>query len=152
MTYDELCVEYQSEVTVFEHTIQMECENLGIYGVKGLYKNKCIAIDRYINRREKKCTLAEELGHHYTSTGNVLDLRYSNNSKQERIAREWAAKKLICYDDFVKACEIYNNDIYLIAEELDVTYEVIETYYTYLYRTHTNINPHEWSFGKCEFR
>lgn len=135
MTYDDLCIEYENEVVIFEHPIQHECEEMGIYGVKGLYKNNCIAIDKYISRREKKCTLGEELGHHYTSAGNIIDMRYTNNRKQERKAREWGANKLIDYDDFIKACNMYDN-IYQIAEELDVTYDVVETYYSYLYRTY----------------
>lgn len=135
MTYEELCEEYQDEVYIFEHPIQSECEKIGIHNVKGLYKNNCIAIDTYISRREKKCTLGEELGHHYTSTGNILDMRYANNRKQERKAREWGAKKLINYDNFIRACNMYDN-IYQIAEELDVTYDVVQTYYEYLYRTY----------------
>ena len=135
MTYDDLCIEYESEVTIFEHPIQIECEQIGVYGVKGLYKNNCIAIDKYISRREKKCTLGEELGHHYTSAGNILDMRYANNRKQERKAREWGANKVIDFNDFIKACNMYDN-IYQIAEELEVTYDVVETYYDYLYRTY----------------
>lgn len=134
MTYDELCKEYQDEVYIFEHPVQIECEQLGVYGVKGLYKNNCIAIDKYISRCEKKCTLAEELGHHYTSVGNIIDMRLANSRKQERKAREWGAKKIIDYDNFIRACKMYDN-IYQIAEELDVTCEVVETYYAYLYRT-----------------
>lgn len=137
MTYDDLCVEYEDEVYIFEHPVQRDCEKLGITGVKGLYKNNCIAIDKYISRREKKCTLAEELGHHYTSSGNILDMRLSNSLKQERIAREWGANKLINLNAFIEACKLYDN-IYQIAEELDVTYEVIETYSSYLYRTYAN--------------
>lgn len=135
MNYDDLCIEYENEVDIFEHPIQSECERIGIYGVKGLYKNKRIAIDKYILRREKKCTLGEELGHHYTSAGNILDMRLANSRKQERMAREWGANKLINYDDFIRVCKIYDN-IYQIAEELDVTYDVVETYYAYLYRTY----------------
>lgn len=135
MTYDDLCIEYELEVNIFEHPIQSDCERMGIYGVKGLYKNNCIAIDKYISRREKKCTLGEELGHHYTSAGNILDMRLANSCKQERKAREWGANKLINYNDFIRVCTIYDN-IYQIAEELDVTYDVVETYYAYLYRTY----------------
>lgn len=134
MTYSDLCEEYQNEVYIFEHPIQRECEKIGIHGVKGLYKNNCIAIDCYLTEREKKCTLGEELGHHYTSCGNIIDLRYAVSKKQERKAREWGAKKLIDYDDFIRACNMYDN-IYQIADELEVTYDVVEAYYSYLYHT-----------------
>lgn len=135
MTYDEICAEYDNEVTIFEHPIQNECEKLGIGGVKGLYKNNCIAIDKYISKKEKKCTLCEELGHHHTSIGNILDMRYANSRKQERRAREWGATKLINFEDFINACRMHSGNMYEIAEELDVTYDVVETYCNYLYRT-----------------
>lgn len=135
MTYDKLRNEYAKEVTILEHPIKSECEKLGIHGVKGLYKNNCIAIDNHLTNIEKKCTLAEELGHHYTSAGNILDMRLANSRKQERIAREWGARKLVQYNDFIRACNIYDN-IYQIAEELNVTYDVVESYYNYLYRTY----------------
>lgn len=127
MTYDELCCKYEGIVKIKEAYIMRECENLGIKNVKGLYKNGKVAIDRMLTNVEKKCTLMEELGHHYTSSGNILDLRHYSNAKQERHAREWAAKELIKYDDFKKAIKIYDN-IYQVAEELNVTYEVVSTF------------------------
>lgn len=40
----------------------------------GLIRGKRIAIRKDIPTQVKKaCVLAEELGHHYTSTGNILD-------------------------------------------------------------------------------
>ena len=42
--------------------------------IKGLYYDKVIAISRHIDTTaEKTCILAEELGHYYTSAGNILD-------------------------------------------------------------------------------
>lgn len=133
MTYDELCVNYDDIVKIKEANLIRDCELLGIKNVKGLYKNGRIAIDRTLSNREKKCTLAEELGHHYTTTSNIIDLRDYQNAKQERKAREWAAKELIKYDDFRKAIKIYQ-DIHQIADELDVTVEVVQTFTSILYR------------------
>ncbi|RDY26240.1 hypothetical protein CHL78_014170, partial [Romboutsia weinsteinii] len=49
----------------------------------GLYYNNKIAInkERLSTTNEKICVLAEELGHHYTSYGNILDLSDTNNSR-----------------------------------------------------------------------
>ena len=44
---------------------------------------------------EKKCILLKELGHHYTTTGDILDLSVVQNRKQERQARIWAYNKQI---------------------------------------------------------
>ena len=32
---------------------------------------------------EKACVLAEELGHHYTTVGDIIDQKESENRKQE---------------------------------------------------------------------
>ena len=40
-------------------------------------------------------TLAEELGHHYTTVGDILDQTNVSNRKQERLARVWAYNRRI---------------------------------------------------------
>lgn len=108
MTYDELCFNYEDVVKIKESNLKMDCEKLGIKNVKGLYKNGKIAIDSTITNCEKKCILAEELGHHYTSCGNIIDLRYAVAAKQEKKARQWAAEHLIDFDEFKRATLLYN--------------------------------------------
>lgn len=44
---------------------------------------------------EKACVFAEDLGHYYTTAGNILTQESTNDKKQERIARLWAYNKLI---------------------------------------------------------
>ena len=59
--------------------------------IKGLYCDGTVAIrDNIDTTAEKACVLAEELGHHYTSVGNIIDMDSSSNRKQERQARLWA--------------------------------------------------------------
>nr|WP_330406565.1 hypothetical protein [Clostridioides difficile] len=78
----------------------------------GLYKNNRIALNKNTlnNMSEKACVLAEELGHHYTSYGNILDLNKVENSKQEYKARLMAYNKLIglkgIIDSFNAGCKI----------------------------------------------
>lgn len=40
---------------------------------KGRIKGNRIAIKNGLTEAEKKCILAEELGHYYTGSGNILD-------------------------------------------------------------------------------
>ena len=58
--------------------------------VKGLYYDRVIALNKNISTTaEKTCILAEELGHHYTSTGDTLiDIKENKTiiRKQEYIA------------------------------------------------------------------
>jgi hypothetical protein len=52
--------------------------------LKGLYVDGNIALsDKLDTTNEKTCILAEELGHHYTTAGNILNQSNSNNRKQE---------------------------------------------------------------------
>lgn len=54
----------------------------------GLLRGNRIAIRKDIETQaEKSCVLAEELGHYYTSSGNILDQTDIINRKQEYRAR-----------------------------------------------------------------
>lgn len=51
---------------------------------KGLYADNIIWINKYLPTSvEKACILAEELGHHYTTAGDILDQNDIENCKQE---------------------------------------------------------------------
>lgn len=74
---------------------------------------------------QKACVLAEELGHYYTTTGDILDQSIVSNQKQERTARLWAYNKMITLDKLVAAKEAGCRNGYEIAEYLDVTEEFL---------------------------
>ena len=72
----------------------------------GLISGNRIAIRKNIaTTTEKACVLAEELGHHYTTTGNILDQQNVVNAKQELHARTWAYNECIGLIGIVKAFE-----------------------------------------------
>lgn len=71
--------------------------------------------------------MAEELGHYYTTVGNILDQTKTNNRKQEHKARRWAIKKFIRIEDFIKAFEADVRNRYELAEFLEVTEGFIDT-------------------------
>lgn len=90
--------------------------------IKGLYCDDVIALNSHIETSvEKACVLAEELGHHYTSSGDILDLSVVTNRKQERTARLWAYNNLIGLRRLVEAFEHGCHDRHEIASFLDVT-------------------------------
>jgi len=90
--------------------------------IKGLYCNSVIAIDSKLETsKEKACILAEELGHHYTSTGNILNLSIVQNRKQEHLARLWAYNKQIGLRGLINAYEHGCRNRNEIAEYLEVT-------------------------------
>ena len=92
---------------------------------KGLCKGKKIGIRKDMSDTEKACVLAEELGHYYTSVGNILDQNNVNNKKQELVARRWATNILLCPADLIDACRAGNEYISDIAEYLGVTSEFL---------------------------
>jgi len=74
--------------------------------------------------------LAEELGHHYTSTGNSLPVKCSsyrqkmNISRSEYQARKWAALELIPLNMIKKALASGITEVWELAEEFGVTEDV----------------------------
>lgn len=101
-------------------------------GLKGFYVDGNIAIKMDMTTTEKACVLAEELGHHYTTVGNILDQSKAENRKQERRARLWAYKRAFDLIDLVSAYKHGCRNRYEIAEYLEVTesflQEALDTY------------------------
>lgn len=92
----------------------------------GRIKGKRIAIRQNINTTtEKACVLAEELGHHHTSVGNILDMNDIRNRKQERQARFWGYNKLIGLTGIIQAFEAGCQSTHEAAEYLEVTEEYL---------------------------
>jgi chorismate mutase len=93
----------------------------------GLCKGNRIAIDKKINTdAEKRCILAEEIGHYKTTTGNIIDQSKIINRKQELKARREGYKLLIEPIDLVYAFRKGCKNKYEIAEYLNITEKVLE--------------------------
>lgn len=95
--------------------------------IKGLYCDGTAAIRKDLETSaEKTCVLAEELGHHYTSVGNILDQSDPDNRKQEILARTWAYDGLIGLSRIIDAYKYGCQNRYEIAEYLEVTEEFLQ--------------------------
>ena len=92
----------------------------------GRIKGKDIYLRKDMNTAEKSCVLAEELGHYYTTVGDILDMNVPENRKQERQARLWGYNRVIGLFGLIRAYEHGCKDKYEIAEYLDVTEEYLE--------------------------
>ena len=107
----------------------------------GRIKGNRIAIRKDIETTtEKSCVLAEELGHHYTSVGNILDMSVVENRKQEQQARLWAYDKMIGLPGIIKAYKARRIESPIeMANYLDVTEEfLIEA-----------LNCYKSKYGQC---
>ena len=114
MTYEDL-------LTDADHAgLLVKEQNLLEYD--GLIKGDRIAIRETIPTQvAKACVLAEELGHHYTSSGIIIDQTSTSNRKQERRARIWAYKKAFALTDLILAFKAGCRNRYEFAEYLEIT-------------------------------
>jgi Zn-dependent peptidase ImmA (M78 family) len=112
--------------------IEADNEGLKIYerdigNLKGLYVDGNVALSPTIETlSEKACVLAEELGHYYTTFGNILDQNKIENRKQERRARGWAYERLVSLESLITASKQGIRNRYELAEFLGVSERFIE--------------------------
>lgn len=128
--------------------IEADCNNLvtkekPLRANKGRIKGNRIAIRKDLTQTEKKCVLAEELGHHYTATGNILDQSTVENRKQEMRGRIVAYNKLVGLRGIIDAYLHHCQSLSETAEYLGVTEEFLNdslTYYTNKYGVCTQVD------------
>ena len=95
--------------------------------IEGLYIDGNIALDKKLKTSaEKVCILAEELGHHYTSYGNIIDMTNIQNLKQEHQARLYGYNKMIGLYGIISAFNAGCHSRYDMAEYLHVTEQYLQ--------------------------
>lgn len=120
MTYDDLLKEHPNVEVMEDYSFKSD-------KIKGLYCDGTIALSESIDTTvEKTCVLAEELGHHYTSVGTILDMEKTVNRKQEHHARMWAYDKLIGLVKIIDAFEHHCQNSFEIAEYLEITEQFLQ--------------------------
>lgn len=118
MTYEDLLDEC-TELGIKVKEIDLKCSD-------GRCRGNKIAIDRKIKTNaQKKCTLAEELGHYHLTVGNIVNQDDIKNVKQEILARRWGYEKLVNLNDIIKAFKSNCKDKYEMAEYLNVTIDYL---------------------------
>lgn len=80
---------------------------------KGRIMGNRIAIKNDLTEKEKKCIMAEELGHYYTGIGDILNQSYVSNRKQESHGRIMAYNRLI---GLMGIIDSYNNHCQSLSE------------------------------------
>ena len=117
LNYEDLLIEYDTEdIVIKEKPLQSS---------NGRIFNNRIAIRHDISTVDKACTLAEELGHYFTTTGDIIDQTDTSNRKQEHRARMWAYAKLLPLQFFVLAFKHGCRSIHETAEFLNVSEEFL---------------------------
>lgn len=118
MKYDALLAEAdRSNVFVIENAAFSSSSD-------GLINGNVIGINKNIRTWKKRtCILAEELGHYYTSSGDIIDQSNVSNRKQEHKARCWAYEKLVSLNGIISAYDAGCRSAFEMSEYLDVTEE-----------------------------
>lgn len=144
ITYEQLLMEADSKGLLTKE------KNLPIS--KGRIKGNRIAIKKGMTEKEKKCVMAEELGHYYTGTGDILDQSSVSNRKQEMHGRIYAYNKLVGLMGIIDAHEHHCQNLFETAEYLDVTEEFLSdvlNYYKAKYGKGVSIDNYVIYFEPC---
>lgn len=94
--------------------------------IKGLYCNGTVALNEDMTQVEKSCVLAEEIGHHCTSSSDILDQTNIMNRKQEYRARFYGYNLKIGLTGLIRAYETGCRNFFEMAEFLDATEEYLK--------------------------
>ena len=115
MTYEELLIQTTDRgLDVVERPFRSD-------RIKGLYVDGTIAINARMTATEKLCTLLEEVGHHDTAAGDILDQSLAENRKQERHGRAEAYRQAVPLTALIRACKHGCRTLYDTADYLGVT-------------------------------
>ena len=113
------------EQLAFEEGVPVDYVTFRSERLSGLYIDGSVALKSGMTSTKTADTLAEELGHHYTTVGNILDQTNLEARKQERAARMWAYNLRIPLLDLVKAYKAHCRNTFEVAEYLDVSEDTL---------------------------
>ena len=127
-TYEELLQDADDEQVHVHESVDLNGDSTGEKRLNGLYVDGHIALDSQLKTTaEKTSILAEEMGHHFTSVGDITDLKNVNSRQQELDARLWGYNRLIGLRGIIiRAFEHHCQNRYEMAEYLDVTEDYLE--------------------------
>lgn len=110
------------KLTTAAYDLGLTVKEKDLRSADGRICRRRIAIRKNIpTHTEKACVLAEELGHFYTSSGNILDQSSDSNRKQEYAARLWAYNEMVGLRGIINGYEAGCRNRYELAEFLGVT-------------------------------
>ena len=133
------------EQLAFEEGVPVDYVNFRSERLSGLYIDGSVALKSGMTSTKTADTLAEELGHHYTTVGNILDQTNLEARKQERAARIWACNLRIPLLDLVKAYKAHCRNTFEMAEYLDVSEDTLKEaleFYRQKYGTGTMVGDY----------
>ena len=145
-------MDYNTLLCSLPHEIVIDTEADLPENMKGLYveqsHTKIILLSKNIETdRERKCVLAEEIGHYESTVGDILDQDILINRKQELTARRIAYEKLLPLDQIIAAHETSTTYEELL-DILDVTHEFYDEAMNYYNNKHGIYTEYKGYFVK----
>ncbi|MCI8430474.1 MAG: hypothetical protein HFI16_09545 [Lachnospiraceae bacterium] len=134
-TYEELLIEADNHNLITKEK--------PLRASKGRIKGNRIAIQKGLMEVEKKCVLAEELGHFYTASGNILDQSSVSSRKQELRGRVMAYDRLVGLLGIIKAYQRRCRNLSEMAEYLEIPEDFLKdalAYYRNKYGVFTQVD------------
>lgn len=119
MIYDELL-----EESVERGLVVIEFEPRS--RASGLISGNLIGIQKSLTYTEKGCILAEEIGHHQTGIGNILNQSKLNSRRQEVRARQWGHRRIIPFSRFLDAHKEKISGRHDLAAYLGITEQFLQ--------------------------
>lgn len=117
-SYESLVDKISDNITVVEKKFKSKA--------KGLCKGNKIGISIELTSVEKRCVLAEELGHIKLTVGDITNLNNICNVKQEILARRWAHSVILPFNQLINASTSGVCTKYELIDYLDVTEEFFD--------------------------
>lgn len=118
--------------------------------LKGLYFDNIILLHKNIDTSaERTCVIAEEVGHYFTTVGDILDKTELHKAKEEEKARRWATNELIDPTMFIDAFKAGVSNRWELSHFLGLTEEFIEealVYFKKLYGERITISEYTIHF------
>ncbi|WP_338631496.1 ImmA/IrrE family metallo-endopeptidase [Clostridium baratii] len=103
----------------------LEVVEADLGGDCGYCYDETIYINRNSTETYKYCVLSEEIGHYFTTTGDITYLNSSSNIHQEYRARTWSYNKIISPDNIINSILKGSNSLQDLVEDLSVNEEFL---------------------------
>lgn len=120
------------EQEAYDHNIPVDYVHFKSDRLNGLYIDGSIALRSGMDSAQTADTLAEELEHHYTTVGDILNQNNTSNRKQERLARLRAYDRRIGLSGIIygyhKHCESHYELATCLGVSEDTLRDALELY------------------------
>lgn len=114
------------EQEAFEQNVPVDYIKFNSDKLRGLYIDGSIALHQGMDSATTADTLAEELEHHYTTVGDILDQYDTSNRKQEHLARLRAYNRRIGLSGIIQGYRAHCRSRYELAEYLEVSEDFLQ--------------------------